>query len=129
MPRLASHISYQDGKKITVNPTTCIMALCSNCDNLEVFNSDAITELIQFKWTEFGQSHHMIGLFFHACQMIMLMIYIQYVYIDDFFEIYKPGGEPNDISHPQSIFACILLICLTYPTFYEVMRMRNQGVC
>lgn len=56
------------------------------------------------------------------------MIYIQYVYIDDYFDIYKPGGEPNDIGHPQSVFAFILLICLIYPTIYEVMRMRNQGL-
>ena len=69
---------------------------------MNVFNTDAIKELIQFKWSEFGQSHHMIGLFFHICQMIMLMIYIQYVYIDDYFDIYKPGGEPRNASSPNT---------------------------
>ena len=104
------------------------MYLCSSCDNLEVFNTDSIKELINFKWIEFGQSHHMIGLFFHTCQMIMVMIYIQYVYIDDSFDIYKPGSEPTDISHPQSVFAFILFICLIYPTIYEGLRMKNQGL-
>lgn len=52
------------------------MQLCADSDNLEVFNTEAIKELIQFKWSEFGQMHHMVGLFFHSCQMIMLMIYI-----------------------------------------------------
>ena len=67
LPKLAEHIAWIDGKKTKMNRMICIMYLCCNCGDLEVFNTNSIKELIQFKWSEFGQSHHMIGLFFHVC--------------------------------------------------------------
>lgn len=71
----------------------------------------------------------MIGLIFHTCQIIMLIIYINFVYINDFFNIYKKTDEPKSLSHPQSLFAISLLICLLWPIFYEAVRMQKEGIC
>lgn len=68
----------------------------------------------------------MIGLIFHMCQIIMVMIYINFVYINDRFDIYV--NEPSNMAHPQSIFAWCLLICLLYPTGYEAVRMHKEGL-
>jgi hypothetical protein len=131
LPRLASHIEYIEDdngveRKTEVNGGICIMYLCVFFAELDVFDTDSIRELIDFKWIEFGQFHHMIGLCFHMCQMVVLMIYINNVYIVDAFDIYKPGGEPSSLSHPQSMFAFSLLICLIYPFFYEGIRMTRE---
>lgn len=104
------------------------MSLCVNSGDLEVFDTDSIQELIDFKWTTFGQFQHMIGLIFHACQLVTLIVYINLVYINDYFDIYTPGNEPSSITHPQSMFAMMLLICLLWPVLYEAVRMQKDGL-
>lgn len=77
LPRLAEYVHQSEpdesGRSVRepINPGICIMALCVKYGGLDVFDTqtqkNAIEELIAFKWTQFGQSHHMIGLCFHFC--------------------------------------------------------------
>ena len=107
-----------------------VMGLCvkhGGLDNFDTENKNAIVELIEFKWSEFGQGQHMIGLIFHTCQMGILMFYINAVYITDSFNIYE--NPPSAMDHPQSLWAFSLLICLIWPLGYEAVRMHKDGLC
>lgn len=59
--------------------------------------------------------------------MCVLMVYINGVYISDMFDIYG-DNPPNYITHPQSLLAFGLLICLIWPTGYEFVRMHKEGL-
>lgn len=42
LPKLAEHISLDDGVKTKMNSGTCIMTMCVNSGDLEVFDTDSI---------------------------------------------------------------------------------------
>lgn len=69
-------------------------------DGLEIFDTDSIKELIDFKWSNFGQNHHMIGLVFHSFQILAMIVYINFVYITDYFDIYKENNYQTGVGHP-----------------------------
>lgn len=58
-----------------------LMDALSNSKELEIFTSDVVKDLIDFKWVSFSRWQHQIGFFFHTVYVVGLAIYINYVYI------------------------------------------------
>jgi hypothetical protein len=64
-----------------MNEEESLMLMCSNSDELDLFCSNAICDVINFKWDEFALKIHMVGCFFHFFYMTILIIYINAIYI------------------------------------------------
>ena len=87
-----------------------------------MFQSQAIEDLIEFKWNEFGFTFHLIGSLIHMVQMIILIFYVNYVYISGNLEVASDGklvkGNP---------FAYILLTGIIYPMCYSIVQSMKVG--
>jgi len=104
-------------KKEVVNNEVSLLRICSDTKNLDLIDTETMQEVIDFKWTEFGFAHHLIGLMFHACQMGLFLYYVNHVYIhNDLYDYKTKTFKENNI-------ALLLLICLVYPTIYEIVNM------
>jgi hypothetical protein len=57
------------------------MNMCSESEELALFESQAIQDVIDFKWVEFAYNIHMVGCFFHFWYMSILIVYINAIYI------------------------------------------------
>lgn len=50
-------------------------------DEMELFKTELIKDLIDFKWEKFARRQHLIGFSFHICYVTVLMYYIAQVYL------------------------------------------------
>jgi hypothetical protein len=71
------------GKPIFENEGISILDMCSQSDEINIFLSDCLQEVIQFKWDAFALRFHLVGLFMHLLYMLILVLYIDLVYIHD----------------------------------------------
>ena len=56
------------------------MALCSETEELEVFETDALKDIIDFKWRMYGRKHHFLGMAMHMLYTAMINIYVSEAY-------------------------------------------------
>ena len=57
------------------------MRLLNESDELMIFATDTIMQLIQFKWDEYAYTFHKIGCVMQIFYIVMMFIYINQVYI------------------------------------------------
>jgi|TARA_B110000285_G_scaffold78424_1_gene90299 hypothetical protein len=93
------------------------MGLLNATEELDVFGTKSVQELITFKWDSYALSHHLIGCFLHFFYLIILMIYINIIYIDG-------TGDKKD----QQVYVALLAVGVLYPQVYNLARIAKQGV-
>lgn len=76
-----------DEKGQLKNSDVSFLDVCSGSDELELFQAQAIQDLIDFKWDEFGFSFHCVASMIHAVQISILVFYVNYVYISGSLEL------------------------------------------
>lgn len=59
-----------------INPDKYFMDICFKSEELEVFNSEAIKDILYFKWKTFATKFHMMGCVMHFAYMFLLFNYI-----------------------------------------------------
>ena len=71
LPYLGMHVQMveKNGKLVKkyVNNHYSFLDECTEADQLEMFESESLVDMIDFKWNEFGMNHHKIFCFFHFC--------------------------------------------------------------
>jgi hypothetical protein len=70
----------QDGEIETVTPKMDFLEEANQSDELGIFDTDAMSDLIEFKWNEFSFRFHMIYFCFHCFYIVTLFIYITEIY-------------------------------------------------
>jgi hypothetical protein len=88
-----------------INGDVSLMELCADTEELEIFETDAIKDIIDFKWRVYGRSHHFLGMTMHMLYSLMINIYVSEAYIH----------EPRN----QQIYTILLLIGTIYPAYYD----------
>jgi hypothetical protein len=58
-----------------------LMDLFTNSDEIDVFLSETVNQIIMFKWKHFAFKFHMIGLCVHFYFMTVLFVYVKIVYL------------------------------------------------
>jgi hypothetical protein len=89
---------------------------CTNSNELNMFKSQALQDVIDFKWNEFGFNFHLVGSMIHMVQMSILIFYINYVYITGSLEVDEAGKIVG--SNPSAI---VLLTGIIYPMCYSIV--------
>lgn len=56
-------------------------AICES-DELEIFKSDLIIDLVDFRWNSIAKKVHTIGFCFHLCYILFLSLYINDTYLN-----------------------------------------------
>ena len=83
------------------------MDLFTNSNEIDVFLSETVHQIIRFKWNNFAFQFHMIGFCSHIYFMTVLCIYVNSVYLH---------GQSED-SH--SLFSFLLFLGLIFPITYD----------
>lgn len=96
----------ESGMNIKENEDKSLMNMCQNSEELELFESQAIQDVIDFKWNTFAYKIHMVGCFFHFWYMTILIIYINAIYI-------------KNVSANDKIFQILLIFGIIYPMWYD----------
>lgn len=95
------------------------MQNCCESDELELFNSEAIKNILDFKWQEYARGFHLIGCTMHFGYMFLLFFYISQVYVNN---------STNDYDfNLKLILDLILCGGLVYPMLYEVYQIKRYG--
>lgn len=93
------------------------MGLLNATEELDILGTKSVQELIDFKWDSYALSHHLIGCFLHFFYLIILMIYINIIYIKD-------TGTPDE----KKAYVALLAVGILYPQLYNLARIAKQGV-
>jgi len=120
------------------------MSVLSDSDEFELFNTEAVAQLIRFKWEVYGQRHHTIGAVVHLIQTLILTFYVNIIYINNMLctpeevpiEFQTPGYAPtaSTVEKPLLIecaanpYAILLLGGVIYPLVYELTQCRLVGI-
>lgn len=78
-----------------------------------MFESEALQDLIEFKWQQFSWNLHFFGCCMHIIYIIILFVYSYLVYVE--------GNEGIDS------YNWALLCGIIYPAIYEVFQMFKCG--
>ena len=105
----------KDGKSIeTINPSVSLMQLCSDTEELEIFETECMQNIIEFKWTMYGRKHHYLGMAMHMFYTLMITIYVHEAYM-------------NQPMH-QQLYTVLLAVGILYPAFYDFKQLYIIGI-
>ena len=97
--------------------------MCTDTSELDMFQSQALKDIIEFKWAQYGFKFHLLGATIHMFQISILIFYVNFIYIQASLEFDEngkiKGGNP---------YAVILLGGIIYPFCYESTQMVRTGV-
>ena len=96
------------------NECVSLLQLCAEADELELFETDELDELITFKWESFARSFMLIGCFFHFCYLTIMIIYVNAIYIN------------NDKAN-ANLYGILLMLGIIYPMFYDIRQLYLLG--
>lgn len=100
-----------------MNEEVNLLSLCVESEELAMFESETLQELIDFKWNATGYALHLFGFCIHCCYISILALYTKEVYID---------GKGND-SGEENTLSLALLAGILYPALYETIQMFKNG--
>jgi len=94
----------------------------SDSEDLEIFKTDLIMDLIDFKWYAFAKKVHSRGFRFHIAMIVVTALYIHASYIGHDFGL---GAAYNDL-WIKGLLTTIGLL-LIYPLVYDTTQLMKQG--
>jgi hypothetical protein len=101
-----------------------LMEAIIRSDENAIFTSEAVSDMVDYKWETYAFHRHMIGAFFHVIYLACLLAYIKHTFL-----IIPTHDAMGNIQMPNcSIkYMYILFGCLIYPTFYDGTQCVKQG--
>ena len=88
-------------------------ALCGS-DELDIFNSEAVCTMIDYKWAKYGFRSHFYGCIFHICYITVLVRFICKTYL------ISKADLPKDTVHTaEPYYMCLMGFFLIYPLCYD----------
>ena len=98
-------MSQEDGKLIDA---------IADSDELEIFETDIVIDLVDFRWEKFARIIHLRGLVVHCIYIITLMMYIRSTYL----------GSSIDLV-PSTGYLYAIALCLLYPLIYDGTQLMK----
>jgi len=115
LPSLSEYVEVDEhGHKEIINEGISLLGLCTDSEELEIFESANIQKLIMFKWDTFAFKIHMVGCLMHLVYVCVMIAYIDYVYIAN-KEEYKVFYER------------LLVLAIIYPACYDWIQLYKTG--
>ena len=105
-----------------------LMEAIAVSNELDVFRSDCVQDLIEFKWNMYARAVHMSGFYFHFSYIFMQAIFINSTYLAEgrFKDI--DGKQIEFDQPPVMIHVYLILGLLFYSAFYEVAQLCRAGL-
>jgi hypothetical protein len=104
----------QEGEIEFVNEDVSLMQLCGDTEELEIFNTESLQQVIQYKWDKYGRNHHLLGCIMHLFYTIIMIVYVKNSYLIE--------------NEDQVIYAILLAIGILYPALYDITQLFRGGI-
>lgn len=114
LPMVEFYSVRECGKIRFINEGISLMKLCCESDELEIFDSENFIQLIEYKWEQFGRNLHLRGCCLHFMYVIILMVYVDEIYI-------------HNKSENMQMYSIILIFGVIYPTWYDSLQLYKLG--
>jgi hypothetical protein len=102
-----------------------LLAICTDSNELAMFESETLKDLIEFKWNAFAWNWHLFGCVIHLAYIVILFLYTDLIYIQGTGASTKEEtGEDKEMNS----YSIILLIGVIYPACYEAVQMFKNGI-
>jgi hypothetical protein len=92
-----------------------LLELLAESDELAVFETESVKQLINFKWEKQAYRFHLFSFVMHMAYILNFMFYVYQAYILGHEDSLKPN-------------CYALLANLVYPVIYEAIQMWNLGL-
>ena len=91
-------------------------------EDLSIFESETVKDLIEFKWNRFGFYFNLFGFLVHGFNVLMIFLYIDYVYIN---------GSTDSLENERHVkikqkYLKIIVALVGYPLFYETLQIYRE---
>ena len=90
------------------------MNLGGETDELEIFETESLQQVIQFKWDTYGRKHHLFGCMMHMFYTFILITYVKNAYLIE--------------NENQMIYAILIAVGILYPALYDFTQMIRAGL-
>lgn len=87
LPKVGEYVSIETdpktGKEVKkwTNKRLSLSKLLSECEDLEIFGTRTIQEVVAYRWDVFGYRFHLFGTFVHFLNMILFNVFVDRIYI------------------------------------------------
>lgn len=108
-------IMDSEGKKRIENEGLNLLEVFNEGAELDIFECKSVQNMITFKWNSHAFKSHLVGYIFHQFYVIMMMVYINEIYI-------------NNRLDTKQVFSIILIFAIIYPTIYEFVQQYKVGL-
>lgn len=71
----------EDGEEELVNEEVNLMSLAEETDEMTIFDTPAICDIIEYRWDTYANSFHLKGLFMNVLYIIAFILYVKEGYI------------------------------------------------
>lgn len=116
-----------------------LMDAVSNSDELKIFETDLIKDMVDYKWDTFARKQHLIGGAIHVIYVLVLIFYINKTFLS--LEAINAGdimvisnsihvdGEVDNRIFPKcdTKYMWAIAVCLLYPIYYDGIQLIKQG--
>jgi hypothetical protein len=116
LPMAGRHVEFKEcGTKKIINPDVDFLCLCTeSSDEIEMFTSKSIQELIKFKWDTYAYRWHFVLWLFHQIYITLIFVYTYQTYV------YPTKEHEHGIN-------LVLMVMLVVPFCYEVTQAVMVG--
>ena len=104
-------------EKEFINDDVELMNTITASEELDIFETESIQQLIEFKWQTYAMKHHVFGCVMHFFYLTMLVIYTHVIYINN------SGDESS-----RKLYTILLAIGILYPAGYDISQMLRVGL-
>lgn len=98
------------GTFIFKNKGVSLMDLAAETSEMSIFNTQAFSILIKYKWDQYGQKHHIVGSLMHLLYVLIIIVYVHEIYLH---------VEKDLVRH--FYFSMSLLAGIFYPWMYDLI--------
>jgi len=89
-----------------------IMEAIAGSEELDIYKTRLVMDIIDYKWDTFGFATHRIGALMHFTYIIVLQTYISKIFL------IEPTYDSNNVRinpEPDTALLTVLIVCLFYP--------------
>ena len=74
--------SNEKGKTQIMNEDVNLMSLAEETEEMSIFDTDAINDIIEYRWDYYAFKFHMIGLFMNMFYIFSFILYVKEGYLE-----------------------------------------------
>lgn len=110
LSQIEEHVidNLETQERTIFNESISLMSLFSTTEDLAIFLTEPIQQLIEFKWNTFAKAIHYTNAFFHLIHILLIIIFIAFAYL----------STQTKVDQIITYLIALLLLGIIYPTFF-----------